>query len=865
MPDAPDLIPVPAGALRQGQVVAGRYEISGRLGAGGMGSVWRAHDQALDEHVALKVILPERLADPRAHERFRAEVKTARRITHPNICRVFDLGEDGGLTFLTMELVEGSTLRELLAAGSLDPARALDLFQQVVSGVEAVHALGIVHRDLKPENVLVRRDGRALVADFGLARDPGLRLISSAALVGTPAYMSPEQLRGEPLGVRSDVFALGILGYELLTRRSPFGEALAAAMGIAAHDPPPALDVPGLPETTLIALRELFACALARSPADRFPSAAELGAALARARAGADRRSTLRGLSRVSAAPQSAPKDGRLGRVMRRFGLPAALIIAAIGGAGLGWRMLQRRTAEAPVTATPAPEQAQAVIAVLPFENLTGEADWNGLSRSAPEAIRARLRTLPEARLAEAAPRGWVEARALGITHLVRGNVQSVGMGPGLRLFAQIESVESDGNARGGEPVEIDAGPEQIAQALATLRERAVSESLIVVRRHEQRRRAITGTASEVARAKLLQYYAMVGLRPRTEQYPSGLQLLDAALAADPSYVPALVERALLLSLGAGAGTDAEKMAQSLADLEVARGLRPDDPEVSVMRCRVLQVAVIVETHPTDAVVTEATQACRDALAAAPASAHVHIALARLSDYGCRDEDAMRILERAVEFDPNLSGRALKHLAGLALSNHRMALADRASERLVSFWKEDRRLGARAVSQRAGAPEVSGVYMLRGAVLLRLERFDDAKLAFDQELEERAGEQGNEWAEAAALRGLNRVAAARSEAFAPLLQERLDEIEAGYRAGQSADPSRAEVLVKAYLLVDPAAASRWIDLAKRPATCDEAFLRSRVHDAAGQRDLARAALDACAPVEEWERSCKDQHAARLRR
>jgi len=95
VPDAPDLIPVPAGALRQGQVVAGRYEISGRLGAGGMGSVWRAHDQALDEHVALKVILPERLADPRAHERFRAEVKTARRITHPNICRVFDLGEDG--------------------------------------------------------------------------------------------------------------------------------------------------------------------------------------------------------------------------------------------------------------------------------------------------------------------------------------------------------------------------------------------------------------------------------------------------------------------------------------------------------------------------------------------------------------------------------------------------------------------------------------------------------------------------------------------------------------------------------------------------------------------------------------------------
>src|SRR5688500_17476825 len=125
-----------------GRVVAGRYEIRARLGAGGMGSVWRAYDRELEEEVALKVLLPERLNDPSMLEHLRREVKLARRITHPNVCRVFDYGEDGDLRFLTMELIEGRTLRSLLAAGPLEPERAFALLLQVVEGLAAVHARG---------------------------------------------------------------------------------------------------------------------------------------------------------------------------------------------------------------------------------------------------------------------------------------------------------------------------------------------------------------------------------------------------------------------------------------------------------------------------------------------------------------------------------------------------------------------------------------------------------------------------------------------------------------------------------------------------------------------------------------------------
>src|SRR5262249_52996533 len=139
-----------------------------------------------------------------------------------------DLGEDGTLRFLTMELIEGRTLRELLTKEGIEPKRALTILRQIVGGLSAAHAQGVIHSDLKPENVIVRADGRAVVVDFGLARSPLVAHTTAAVRCGTPAYMSPEQLRGEPLDVRSDIFSLGIVAFELFTRRSPFREGFPA-------------------------------------------------------------------------------------------------------------------------------------------------------------------------------------------------------------------------------------------------------------------------------------------------------------------------------------------------------------------------------------------------------------------------------------------------------------------------------------------------------------------------------------------------------------------------------------------------------------------------------------------------------------
>ncbi|MCC6551516.1 MAG: protein kinase [Polyangiaceae bacterium] len=819
--EAPEIVRAPQGeAVRRGQVVAGRYEILDRLGAGGMGSVWRAHDRALDEQVALKVIQPALLGDPRALSRLCDEVKLARRITHPNVCRVFDLGEDGALTFLTMELVEGATLRRLLAEGPIEPARALDLLQEIVAGVSAAHAQGIIHRDLKPENVLIRRDGGAVVADFGLAFGPeGGR--GAGAVAGTPAYMSPEQRRGEPLDARSDVFALGIVGFEL------FGEPGEAGRPAPSGAPDPRISN---------AVRGVLERALSERPEDRYPSAAALGEALAR--------------TRGAATPRPAGRGG----------LWAALVIAGLAALGAGWAFSARGRGAAArshgqAAAVPEPAAAVAaaatrpVVSVLPFANLTGDPAWDGLAAGAAESVRAGLRTMDEVQVAGG------EGAGPGAALVVRGSVQRVGAG--LRLFLQLEPGPEAGELRGAEPAEIDAAPGDLAPALEELRLRAIDEARLSARQIQKRRRAMAGMSSEIGRAKLLQFHALTGPAPRPEQFEVGLRLLDEAIAADPAGAPALVERMYLRAMGAGGGPSSARMVGALSDVERARAAAPDDPEVAVARCRLLQVAVEAGGSPRDAMIDAASGACREALLAAPASPHVHIALARIHDRRCEDDDAMRALERAVELDRTLSGRALTHLVGLALGNDRVLLAERMSARLVAFHEGELRLGPRAVSRRAGAPEVSGVFVLRGAALLRIDRHEEAHEAFARELAELGG-RGDDWAEAAAIRGMERAAAGRGEPRNAALRRRLAEIEADYRARAAKDPGAGKTMATAYLLVDPGAAAQWIAAAGAPRDCEEALYRARIHAAAGQPQEAREALQACRPEQEWERRCVAQ-------
>jgi len=223
-------------------VFAGRYEIIEELGVGGMGRVYRAQDTKLNEEVALKLIKPEIAAERRAVERFRNELKTARKIVHKNVCRMYDFHEEGKILYLTMEYVRGEDLKSLIhRTKTLSIGTAISIARQVAEGLGEAHKLGIVHRDLKPGNIMIDKDGQAKIMDFGIARVRQEKGITGeGAIIGTPEYMSPEQVEGKEADQRSDIYALGIMLFEMVTGRLPFeGETPFSIANKQKSEPPP--------------------------------------------------------------------------------------------------------------------------------------------------------------------------------------------------------------------------------------------------------------------------------------------------------------------------------------------------------------------------------------------------------------------------------------------------------------------------------------------------------------------------------------------------------------------------------------------------------------------------------------------------
>jgi serine/threonine protein kinase/cyclophilin family peptidyl-prolyl cis-trans isomerase len=264
-----------------GERISGRYRLDALVGAGGMGEVWRATDETLGRVVAIKLMAPALRADPAFLNRFRAEARTLAHIDHPGVVTVHDIHDDADGAYLVMEYVDGEPLSELLRrAGRLPVAQAMELVAAVADALQAVHERGIVHRDVKPANVLVRPSGAVVVTDFGIAfTAAATRLTATGAVLGTPAYLAPEQALGQPATARTDVYALGLLAYECLTGHGPFerDHPFAAAMA-RVHEPPATL--PGGIPPVVSAIVER---ALAVDPADRWPSAAELADACRRA------------------------------------------------------------------------------------------------------------------------------------------------------------------------------------------------------------------------------------------------------------------------------------------------------------------------------------------------------------------------------------------------------------------------------------------------------------------------------------------------------------------------------------------------------------------------------------------------------
>ncbi|MGA6172263.1 Stk1 family PASTA domain-containing Ser/Thr kinase [Streptomyces sp. NPDC012600] len=301
-----------------GQLLDGRYRIEARIAVGGMATVYRAVDTRLDRVLALKVMHPALATDAAFVERFIREAKSVARLAHPNVVAVFDQGAQGAYVYLAMEYVAGCTLRDVLRErGALQPRAALDILEPVLAALGAAHRAGFVHRDMKPENVLIGDDGRVKVADFGLVRAVGTATDTTGSLLGTVSYLAPEQIEHGTADTRSDVYACGVVLYEMLTGTKPHtGENAAQVIyqHLNTDVPAPSAAVPGLP----VALDSLVASATARNPEVRPHDAVLLLAEAREARAQLSD-------AELDAVPPQALSDTHDGAQDRTSVIPRAL------------------------------------------------------------------------------------------------------------------------------------------------------------------------------------------------------------------------------------------------------------------------------------------------------------------------------------------------------------------------------------------------------------------------------------------------------------------------------------------------------------------------------------------------------------
>ncbi|MCA1610200.1 MAG: serine/threonine-protein kinase [Acidobacteria bacterium] len=361
----------------------GPYEIVAPLGSGGMGEVYRARDRKLDRDVAVKVLPESVAADPEALARFEREAKAVASLSHPNILAIFDFGTQDGVSFAVMELLEGETLRNTLEAGPLSQKRAVEYALQIARGLSAAHERGVVHRDLKPENLFVAKDGHLKILDFGLAKrveavPPGEETsaptgsghTAPGTVMGTPDYMSPEQVRGLPVDHRSDIFSFGAILYELLSGRRAFkkdtaGDTFAAIL----KEEPPEPSESGRKISP--ALDHIVRHCLEKNRENRFQSARDIAFTLSEASG-----------PTAAAGAVSVRSPARTKRGL----IAAAAVIVVLAAAGLVFK----RRAHAPAGVTAGVTR----VAVLPFENM-GSPDDDYFADGIADAVRGKLTSVP--------------------------------------------------------------------------------------------------------------------------------------------------------------------------------------------------------------------------------------------------------------------------------------------------------------------------------------------------------------------------------------------------------------------------------------------------------------------------------------
>ena len=638
----------------------GRYKIRSKIGEGGMGEVYLAEDIELLRQVAIKLLSPQTIADEHAGQRLVREARAVAKLDHPNICSVYEVSNADGRSFIAMQYIEGETLDLRLKRKPLELKESLTIASQIADALAEAHRHGIIHRDIKPSNIIITSRGQAKVMDFGLAKviqparaiqneaDTEAMLSTPGAILGTVPYMSPEQVRGEALDARSDIFSFGVLLYEMLSKRQPFANQSAAATisAILTHEPPPlASYVLNLPEE----LQRIVRKCLEKDRERRYQTVRDVALDLEKLREHESMR-VVPSSSREQQAAIAGSTDGS-SKWREVFTSWPALVVIALGlTLVVGALVYTRRSRVVPATAAPEIK----ALAVLPLQNLSGDPAQDYFAEGMTEALITGLAKVSALRVISRTSvmqykgtRKTVPeiARELNVDAIIEGSVQR--SGERVQITAQLIRATTDRHLW-AQTYERD-----LKDVLSLQNEVAgtiVREIQIKLTPQEQAQLTNVSSVNPEAYDNYLRgkFYAY---RMNKTDNEAAIKLLERAVEIDPNFARAYAELARVYNTKAFRFAPQEKQWEEKAfvAVEKALALSPDLAEAHLAR------GLLLWTHNNHFPHESAMREYQRALALNPNLDEVHHQLGHVYGHIGLVDEAIQELQKAVAINPTYS------------------------------------------------------------------------------------------------------------------------------------------------------------------------------------------------------------------